>query len=94
MEIEDRIAKLENDLEAIRMRNARVDADKAWETSSTRTALIAFVTYLSACGFLAFINTDRWWLNALLPPAGYFLSTQSLHLIKTWWLRGHHASEK
>ena len=38
--------ELEKEIELIKMRNKRVEADKAWETSWTRKICIAVLTYL------------------------------------------------
>jgi len=67
-------------------RNARVEADKAWETSKTRRALIAAATYLVVVLFLHLINAPNPWLNALVPACAYLLSTLTLPFIKKWWL--------
>jgi hypothetical protein len=32
------------------------------------------------------IGADRFWLGALVPPVGFFLSAQSLPAIKRWWI--------
>ncbi|NYZ74652.1 hypothetical protein H0O03_00080 [Candidatus Micrarchaeota archaeon] len=67
-------------------RNARVEADKAWETSKTRRALIAGATYLVVVLFLHLINAPNPWLNALVPACAYILSTLTLPFVKKWWL--------
>ncbi|MDB5194851.1 MAG: hypothetical protein JWO84_35 [Parcubacteria group bacterium] len=74
-------------LERILERNARVEGDKAWETSLTRIASIALVTYICAALVLLVIGVSRPFLSALIPVLGFVLSTQSLPLLKTWWLK-------
>ena len=39
------MATIKQDIRSIKERNARVEADKAWETSMTRKVLIAVLTY-------------------------------------------------
>ncbi len=73
-------------VEEILQRNARVEADKAWETSKTRRGIIAVVTYITAAVFLKLIGNDTPFINALVPMGGYIFSTLSLPVIKTWWL--------
>jgi len=73
---------------AILERNARVEADKAWETSMTRRLCIAAMTYITAAAFLWWTGAAQPFGAALFPPAGYLLSTLSLPWIKAWWLRG------
>lgn len=74
-------------VEEILVRNARVEMDKAWETSKTRRAIIASVTYLVAVAFMKKIGVDDYFLSALIPTGGYILSTLSLPIIKTWWIK-------
>ncbi|MAF80709.1 hypothetical protein CL628_01710 [bacterium] len=70
-------------------RNERVTADKAWETSLTRRALLLLFTYLAVALYLAAIEVDRPFLNAIVPSAGFLLSTLTLPWFKQWWLRRH-----
>jgi len=78
---------MKKELQNIKERNARVEADKAWETSFTRRAIIAIMTYLIVVLFLFMINAPKPWLNALVPTAGFILSTLTLPYFKKWWLR-------
>jgi len=74
-------------IEEILKRNGRVENDKAWETSRTRRAVIAFLTYLVASVFLKLIGNNSPFINALVPFGGYLFSTLSLSVIKKWWLQ-------
>ena len=74
-------------VENILKRNARVEMDKAWETSKTRRAVIAAITYLIAAGFMYRIGVADPLLNALVPTGGYILSTLSLPFFKEWWVK-------
>ena len=87
--MENRIQKLEEEVRAIRERNARVEGDKAWETSKFRIGLIMVVTYIIAAVVLYAIGNDNPMRNAFIPTLGYFLSTQSLPFIKKWWIDRH-----
>lgn len=73
-------------IESIEERNARVSAEKAWEVSSTRRALIAGGTYIIVAGYLYFLGVERFYLHALVPPCAYLISTLSLPLFKAFWL--------
>ena len=44
-ELESRVERLENELQAVYERNRRVELDKAWEVSISRKVLICFCTY-------------------------------------------------
>ncbi len=68
-------------------RNSRVELDKAWETSKTRRAVIAAITYAVAALFMYRIGVEDFWLNACIPTGGYVLSTLSLPWIKRHWLK-------
>ncbi len=78
---------LESRLRSIEERNARVEADKAWETSWVRRATIAALTYLVATAYLAAIGAASPWLSAVVPTGGYLLSTLAIGGIKRWWVR-------
>lgn len=73
-------------IEDILKRNTRVEAEKAWETSLTRRAIIALMTYITAAVFLKLIGNGEPFINALVPFGGYIFSTLSIPVIKTWWL--------
>jgi hypothetical protein len=77
---------IESRLAAIEARNARVDQDKAWETSITRRISIAVITYGVASGiFLFMLPSPNWYLAALVPVVGYLLSTLALPFLKKTW---------
>lgn len=76
---------IEREIEIIKERNGRVEADKAWEVSFTRRISIAIATYLVALLWLAIIGETSIWLKAVVPTGGYIISTLSLPFIKKWW---------
>lgn len=76
--LEQRIAQIED-------RNRRVEKDKAWERSGTRTLAICVITYLIAAVTLFAIGGDNIFLSALVPVFGFYLSIQSLPFIRSWW---------
>lgn len=78
---------LEDALAAIQERNNRVEIQKAWETSKTRRAFIASVTYATAFLYMSWLGIGDAFLHAFVPPGGYLLSTFSLPLIKEAWIR-------
>jgi hypothetical protein len=84
---EERIQNLEKEIQAIKERNVRVEADKAWETSNFRIFSITAIIYIIACLLLFFIGAKNFFVSAFLPAIGYFLSVQSLPFIKRWWAR-------
>jgi hypothetical protein len=85
------LSSLEAELAAIKRRNSRVEADKAWETSLARKAIIAAGTYAFSALLLLSIGAPNALLAALVPAAGFLLSTLTLPVLKAWWLSGRRA---
>jgi len=82
----ERISALEAELAALKVRNLRVESDKAWEVSRFRFFFLVISTYvLTAIVFLA-INAPAPLLDALIPTTGYIISTQTLPVLKRWWV--------
>jgi len=88
-EILKKLEEQNKELEAIKERNRRVEADKAWEVSWTRRLAIAVATYLIAGIWLVLINDTYPWLKAFIPSMGYILSTLSLPIVKNRWIKRH-----
>ncbi len=74
-------------ISSILERNARVEADKAWELSWSRRCLIALATYAVSLVFLLMSGSPNPYLVAAVPPAAYLLSTLTLPFVKEWWLK-------
>jgi hypothetical protein len=83
----DESQKLAGEIAAIKERNRRVEADKAWERSGFRILSITIITYIIASLVMGAIGIANYLLSALIPAIGYFLSTQSLPIIKRWWIK-------
>ena len=75
---------LKREIERIKERNKRVELDKAWERSWTRRILIAVITYLVILAFLYSIGAPYPSLSALVPMAGFILSTLTIPVFKRW----------
>lgn len=78
--IEERIQKIEE-------RNAKVEADKGWETSWTRRILLMVFTYLAIGIYMWAIGIVNAWLNAIVPAIGFLLSTLTMPFFKKLCLR-------
>lgn len=78
---------MKDELEQIKERNIRVEADKAWETSYARRILISSITYIIVIIFLIVINAPNPYINALIPVTGFLISTLTLPFIKKFWIR-------
>ena len=81
------LKQLEKEIEKIKNRNLRVEADKAWETSYTRRILLTIFTYLAIGFYLVAIDIPNPWLNAVVPAVAFTLSTLTLPFFKKVWLR-------
>jgi len=84
--MEQRLKELETKMLEIEKRNKRVEQDKSWETSNLRKILIIIMTYIFAVLYLHIADTTNPYFGAVVPCVGFFLSTQSLQLIKKKWL--------
>lgn len=79
------MATLEERIEQIERRNKKVELDKAWETSLTRKILIAVFTYLAIALYFKFVLNIDPWINAIVPTAGFLLSTLTLPFLRRLW---------
>lgn len=77
----------DGEIEAIKKRNARVEADKAWETSWSRRVSIAVMTYIIAAFYMYSSGLGHALLGAFVPTGGYLLSTMSLPFVRNFWLK-------
>ena len=78
--------ELEKEIELIKERNKRVEADKAWETSGIRKICIAVLTYLVVvCYNYGTTKISNIFLASLVPVMGFLLSTLSLRVIRNIW---------
>ena len=84
--MEQRIENLEREIEMLKERNRRVEAEKGWETSYFRIFSIALITYIVAAIVLYLIGIENYLLAALVPVLGYVLSTLSLPAMRRWWI--------
>jgi len=83
----------ELEINKIKGRNRKVEADKAWETSLYRKISNAVITYLFMSLFLAAIGSSNPFSNSLVPTLGYLLSTLSLNVLKNFWIKRREANK-
>lgn len=81
-EIED----LKKEIDKLKARNKRVEADKAWETSYTRKLLIFVLTYIVIVVFFFVAQLPDPFVNAIVPSVAFVLSTLTVPVFKKWWL--------
>lgn len=80
------LKEIEKEIEKINARNKRVEADKSWETSSTRKIIIAVLTYIVIVIFFFFAGLQNPFVNAIVPATAFILSTFSLPFLKKLWI--------
>ena len=83
---EERIKELEERINKIEKRNKTVEADKAWETSTLRKILIVIMTYVFAVLYLTIADTTNPYFGAVVPCVGFYLSTQTIKIVKKKWI--------
>lgn len=83
----DNINKITKEIEKIKIRNSKVEADKAWETSFSRKLLITVSTYFVVVLFFKFANLSKPFINAIVPTLGFLLSTLSIPFFKKIWIK-------
>jgi len=84
----DELEQLKNEIKKIKERNARVEADKAWETSFSRKILVAVLTYVVIVIFFFVVDLPKPFINAIIPSIAFILSTLSIPFFKKLWVRG------
>lgn len=81
------IQDLENEIQKIKERNNRVEADKAWEVSWSRKVVIVGVTYVAIALFLLVTNFDKPWEGAIIPTLGFLLANITIPFFKNLWVK-------
>ncbi len=82
-----KIASLDTRIRAIERRNTSVELDKAWEVSLARRLAITVLSYAVVSAYLLVIESERPFVTAVVPAAGYFMSTLVIKKMKNWWIR-------
>ena len=73
---------LENRIEKIEQRNARVEQDKKWERSPVRIICIIVLTYSLVLLYQYLADTSSIFISSAIPVLGFFLSTLSIGFIR------------
>ena len=77
---------IEQEINNIKLRNKKVETDKAWETSWTRRICIALLTYFVVVIYSFMITKyDNIWLSSIVPVIGFIISTLSLKFVRHIW---------
>jgi hypothetical protein len=86
-QLSDQFIELEKRIDALELRNSRVESDKSWETSNTRILFITLMTYIVCFIVFTLIEAASPWRNALIPTVGYYLSTRSIPRLRAWFYK-------
>lgn len=81
------LKNLEIEIEKIKLRNKKVEMDKAWEVSIERKIIVALLTYVVMVIFMTSIDIVKPFLNAIIPTVGFMLSTLTLNFFKERWIK-------
>ena len=76
---------LRKEIGRLKERNARVEADKAWETSWARKLVIFILTYLAMAIYFSATGLPNPLVNSFVPALAFVISTLSLPLFKKYW---------
>ena len=85
--MQNEIKKLQEEMEAIKLRNKKVEADKAWETSWTRKILIALITYVLIVLVMTITKFQSPFKEAIVPSIAYLLSMSVIPVFKQIWIK-------
>lgn len=81
------IEEIKKEIDLIKERNKKVEANKAWETSYTRKIGVASLTYLVILSFFILIKVEKPFISAIVPTLWFLLSTISLNFLKKIWIK-------
>lgn len=84
------LEELQKNIDQINLRNQRVEVDKAWETSWSRKVLIIALTYIVIVTFFVAAELPRPFINAIVPVVAFTISTLTIGMCKTWWLKTYY----
>ncbi len=79
--------ELNDQIQKIIARNKKVELDKAWETYYFRKIAIVVVTYIFMCFVFYYLESEKFYIDALIPTFGFILSNLSLDFLKKYWLK-------
>lgn len=78
---------IQREIDVIKKRNKRVEADKAWETSWAHRILVAVLTYIVIVIFMIISRLEQPFISALVPSAAYLISMSTLSIFKKHWIK-------
>ena len=73
---------IEEEINLIRCRNRKAEADKAWEISNMRKIAVALTAYFVMICVMYVLKMENPFIGAIIPTLGFILSTVSDDLVK------------
>lgn len=83
----EKLKEISVEIEKIKLRNIRVEVEKAWEVSNERKIIIAILTCLTTILFMYIIGDSKPIVNGIIATVGFILSTLSLNFFKQIWIK-------
>jgi hypothetical protein len=83
----EKLQFIEDQIRLINERNAKVEIDKAWEISNSRIISICLLTWVIMSSVFWIIGVTNFFINAIIPTLGFYLSNRSLPILKKWWIK-------
>ena len=81
------IEQLSEEIQKLKVRNARVEQEKSWETSWQRHVSIVIATYIVMLILFLLLDDKTPFLNAGISTIGYLISVLSMNWVKKLFLR-------
>ena len=81
------LESLQHEIEMLKTRNKRVEAEKAWENSWQRKISILVLTYILMSLIFFMLKNPHPFTNAIIPTLGYILSTLTFWVLKKQFLK-------
>lgn len=75
-----------DDIMELKLKNKKIEADKAWETSWTRRGIIGIVTYIIVAAWLAMLGVEHNLIHALVVVGSYLVAIAILPMLKKYWV--------
>ena len=81
------LKSLQKEIDSIKLRNKKVEADKSWETSWTRKFTILLLTYIVVSIFFISMKLPDPFVNSIVPAMAFVISNLSIPIFRKWWIR-------
>lgn len=81
------LEELKSEIDQIKARNKKVEADKAWETSLLRKVIVVVLTYIVVVIFFVTAKLPEPFINAIVPSLAFILSTLTVPVFKNWYIK-------